>query len=64
MKKHHCCNQILDYFNNKTFIVLVIVAVILFMGEELLEWILCDEKILIWIVLLMLLLTNFEFDCC
>ena len=64
MKKHHGCNQILDYFNNKTLIVLVIVAVILFMGEELLEWILCDEKILIWIVSLMLLLTNFEFDCC
>ena len=64
MKKHHGCNQILDYFNNETLIVLVIVAVILFMGEELLEWILCDEKILIWIVLLMLLLTNFEFDCC
>ena len=34
MKKHHGCNQILDYFNNKTLIVLVIVAVILFMKEE------------------------------
>ncbi|HSQ88144.1 hypothetical protein [Romboutsia sp.] len=47
-------------------IILIILGVILLLGEDLLEWIFCDEMSLIWIVLLILLLTNFDFDggCC
>ena len=49
-----------------TIIVLLIIAAILFLGDDLLEWLFCDDMALIWIVLLILLLTNFGFDngCC
>ena len=47
-------------------IILIILGAILLLGEDLLEWIFCDDMALIWIVLLILLLTNFDFDggCC
>jgi hypothetical protein len=47
-------------------VILLIVGAILLLGEDLIEWIFCDDMALIWIVLLILLLTNFDFDggCC
>lgn len=60
------------FFGNDLFcgggglIILLIVGAILLLGEDLFEWIFCDDMALIWIVLLILLLTNFDFDggCC
>jgi hypothetical protein len=42
------------------------IGAILLLGDDLLEWLFCDDMALIWIVLLILLLTNFGFDggCC
>ncbi len=53
-------------FEGGGLIVLLIIAAILFLGDDLLEWLFCDDMALIWIVLLILLLTNFGFDngCC
>ena len=47
-------------------IILLIIGAILLLGDDLLEWLFCDDMALIWIVLLILLLTNFGFDggCC
>ncbi|MGX4600978.1 hypothetical protein [Faecalimicrobium sp. JNUCC 81] len=47
-------------------IVLLILGAILLLGDDLIEWLFCDDMALIWIVLLVLLLTNFDFDggCC
>lgn len=55
-----------DLFCGGGLVILLIVGAILLLGEDLLEWIFCDDMALIWIVLLILLLTNFDFDggCC
>lgn len=47
-------------------ILLLIIAAILLLGDDLLEWIFCEDNAIIWIVLLVLLLTNFDFGggCC
>ena len=47
-------------------IIILIIGAILLLGEDLIEWIFCDDMALIWIVLLVLLLTSFDFDggCC
>ncbi|CEI71999.1 MULTISPECIES: hypothetical protein [Romboutsia] len=50
-------------FGNTGLIVLIVIGVILLLGDDLLEWILCDDMGIIWIVLIILLLTNFDFDC-
>lgn len=46
--------------------IILIIGAILLLGEDLIEWIFCDDMALIWIVLLILLLTSFDFDdgCC
>lgn len=47
-------------------IILLIIAAILLLGDDLLDWIFCEDNTIIWIVLLVLLLTNFDFagGCC
>ncbi|MGL5695151.1 MAG: hypothetical protein ACRCXA_13815 [Peptostreptococcaceae bacterium] len=49
-------------------IILIILAVILLLGDDLLEFLFCGDNILIWIILLLLLVTSFDFDggcgCC
>ena len=53
--------------DNGGIIILLILGALLLVGEDLLEWIICDDMALIWIVLLVLLLTNFDLDghgCC
>lgn len=51
---------------NCGLIIILIIGAILLLGDDLIEWLFCDDMALIWIVLLILLLTNFDFDngCC
>ena len=49
-------------FGGGGLIILLIIGAILLLGDDLLEWLFCDDMALIWIVLLILLLTNFGFD--
>lgn len=51
-----------DFFGENGLIILLMIGAILLVGDDLLEWLLCDDIASIWIVLLILLLTNFEFD--
>lgn len=53
-------------FGGTELIILLIIGAVLLLGDNLLEWLFCDDMALIWIVLLILLLTNFGFDggCC
>ncbi|WP_286316930.1 hypothetical protein [Romboutsia ilealis] len=53
-------------FGGGGLIIVLIIAAILLLGDDLIEWLFCDDMALIWIVLLILLLTNFGFDggCC
>ena len=53
-------------FGGSGLIIILIIGAILLLGDDLLEWLFCDDMALIWIVLLILLLTNFGFDngCC
>ena len=53
-------------FEGGGLIIILIIVAILFLGDDLLEWLFCDDMALIWVVLLILLLTNFGFDngCC
>ena len=53
-------------FGGGGLIILLIIGAILLLGDDLLEWLFCDDMALIWIGLLILLLTNFGFDggCC
>ena len=51
-------------FGGGGLIILLIIGAILLLGDDLLEWLFCDDMALIWIVLLILLLTNFGFDRC
>lgn len=53
-------------FEGSRLIIILIIGAILLLGDDLLEWLFCDDMALIWIVLLILLLTNFDFDngCC
>lgn len=47
-------------FGNGGLFIILIIGIILLIGDELIEWIMCEENILIWIVLLVLLLTSFD----
>ena len=53
---------------NVLFLIIVfaalIIGAILLIGDDLLEWLFCDDMAIIWIVLLILLLTNFDDGCC
>lgn len=53
-------------FGGGGLIIVLIIAAILLLGDDLIEWLFCDDMALIWIVLLILFLTNFGFDggCC
>ena len=53
-------------FGGSGLIIILIIGAILLLGDDLLEWLFCDDMGLIWIVLLILILTNFGFDngCC
>lgn len=46
------------------FIVLIIIVAILALGEDIIQWLFCDDMALIWIVLIILLLTSFDDGCC
>ena len=45
------------------FIVLIL---LLMLGEDLIQWILCNEEVLIWIIILILFfnICDFDFGCC
>ena len=49
-------------FGGSGLIIILIIGAILLLGDDLLEWLFCDDMALIWIVLLILLLTNFGFE--
>ena len=51
-------------FDNGGLIILLIIGVLLLLGDNVLEWLFCDYMAIIWIVLLILLLTNFDDGCC
>ncbi|GAA3660850.1 hypothetical protein [Asaccharospora irregularis] len=55
------CNK--DLFG-PGFIVLIIIVAILALGEDIIQWLFCDDMALIWIVLIILLLTSFDDGCC
>lgn len=50
-------------FGGSGFIVILIIGALLLLGDEIIEWLFCDDMALIWIVLLVLLLTNFDDGC-
>lgn len=49
-------------------IVILIIGALLLLGDDIIEWIFCEDMALIWIILIILLLTNLDFDggcgCC
>lgn len=53
-------------FGGGGLIIILIIGAILLLGEDLIEWLFCSDMTLIWVVLLVLLLTSFDFDggCC
>ena len=51
-------------FGGTELIILLIIGAVLLLGDNLLEWLFCDDMAIIWIVLLILLLTNFDDGCC
>ena len=57
-----CCKN----NNNIGLIVLLALGALLLLGDELLEWIFCEDMALIWIVLIVLLLLSFDdgYGCC
>ncbi|MGL6107679.1 hypothetical protein [Romboutsia sp.] len=50
-------------FGGCGFIIIIIIGALLLLGDEIIEWLFCEEMSLIWIVLLVLLLTNFDDGC-
>lgn len=50
------------------FIIILIIGALLLLGDDILEWLFCDDMALIWVVLLIFLLNSFDFDggcgCC
>lgn len=50
--------------NGPWFIIILILAVLLILGDDIIEWLFCDDMALIWIVLIILLLTSFDDGCC
>lgn len=50
-------------FGGGGFIIILIIGAFLLLGDEIIDWLFCDEMALIWIVLLVLLLTNFDDGC-
>ncbi len=52
------------FLDNWGLIILLIIGAILLIGDDILEWLFCDDMAIIWIVLLILLLTNFDDGCC
>lgn len=57
-----CCGN--GIFGGGGLIIILIIGAILLLGDDLIEWIFCQDNILIWVVLLVLLLTSFDFDGC
>ena len=59
-----CCGN--SFFGNGGLMILIILGVILLLGDDLLEFIFCEDNALIWIILIILVLTNLYFDggCC
>lgn len=49
-------------------LIILILAVVLLLGDDLLEFLFCEDNILIWVILIVLVLTNLDFDngcgCC
>ncbi|SCH31183.1 MULTISPECIES: hypothetical protein [unclassified Romboutsia] len=49
-------------------IILIILLVILLLGDDLLDFIFCEDNALIWIILIILVISNLDFDggcgCC
>lgn len=54
------CHNIFDDYG---VIILLILGVILLCGDDLLEHLFCDDMGLIWIILIVLLLMNFDDGC-
>ena len=50
------------FFGNKMLIIIVIVFLLL--CTDILEDLLCDDNIWIWVILIVLLLFNFDDGCC
>lgn len=50
-------------FGGWGMIIILIIGALLILGDEIIEWLFCDEMALIWIVLLVLLLTSFDDGC-
>lgn len=53
-----------NFFNNcclEEGIFLIIILLLLTCGEDLIEWILCNPEMLIWIVILILFFNCFDF---
>ena len=50
------------FFGNKMLIIIVIVFLLL--CKDILEDLLCDDNIWIWVILIVLLLFNFDDGCC
>lgn len=44
-------------------IIILIIGAFLLLGDDIIEWLFCNEMALIWVVLLVLLLTNFDDGC-
>lgn len=49
---------------NGGLIILLVIGAFLLLGDDLMDWLFCDEMSIIWIVLLVLLLTSFDDGCC
>lgn len=43
---------------------IIILMFILLLGEDLIDWIACNEEILVWIIILMVLFGGFDFGGC
>lgn len=68
MSRQHCTKQQNNFLfglcnNNWTFISIIIIGAIFLLGEDLIELIFCNDMTLIWVVLLFLLLMNFDDGC-
>ncbi|MFI3209661.1 MAG: hypothetical protein R3Y64_01200 [Peptostreptococcaceae bacterium] len=56
LRKHH------DFFEDYGLIIVLAIAAIFLLGDFCLEDLFCDDSAIIWVVLIVLLLTCFDFD--